>query len=371
MIKKCFLLYVLFALGAQANDFAFKLYDQLSETEGNLFFSPASIEAALSMTAEGAHGETLDQFIQTLGNPDGFFPNIGNSVTLEGANAVWVDKKFPILGTFEKAVTEKHGAEVRAADFIGQPEVERTAINSWVEQKTRDKIQDLMPAGSIDGMTRLVLVNAIYFKGDWLNAFEPAKTTDEPFQTLENGSVDVPMMTMKPERLPYLSKNSFQCLELPYQGEDVSMLLILPKGTNGLARVEKHFSSAQLTTVTSEMHKTEVEVHLPRFKAESTFDLKQALTALGLTDAFDPQRADFSGISGTKDLFIGAAVHKAFVEVNEEGTEAAAATGIGIGVTSMPMPPTVFRVDRPFIFLIRENASGKILFMGRICDPSK
>jgi len=367
MINKCSLLYVLFALGAQANDFAFKLYNQLSETEGNLFFSPASIEAALAMTAEGARGETLNHFFQCLENSDGKFPRVGKSVTLESANALWVEKKFPILGTFETAIREKHDAEIRSADFVGQPGVERLKINEWVEEQTRDRIQNLFPEGSITSMTRLVLANAIYFKGDWLHAFDKAKAVDAPF----HGAGDVPMMTMKPEHFGYLENACFQCLELPYQGEEVSMLILLPRKTDGLAHIEECFSAEKLEACTTPLRKTRVEVHLPRFKTTSSFDLKQSLTALGLGDAFDPAQADFSGISGTQGLFIGAAIHKAFVEVNEKGTEAAAATGISVGVTSMPMPPKIFRADRPFVFLIRENASGKILFMGRITNPLK
>ncbi len=363
MIKKCFLLYVLFALGVQANDFAFKLYNQLSETEGNLFFSPASIEAALSMTQEGARGNTQTQFFQTLENSDGIFPTVGTSVILENANAIWVEKMFPILGTFKTAVTEKYGAEIRSADFSGQPEAERLGINSWVEGKTHNKIQNLMPAGSVNAMTRLVLVNAIYFKGDWFHAFDKARTVDAPF----HGAGDVPMMTMKPKRFGYLENDCFQCLELPYKSEEVSMLIFLPRKKINFSDLQSMFAEVE----TNPLRKTRVEIHLPRFKTTSLFDLKQSLTALGLTDAFDPQLADFSGISGTRDLFISAAVHKAFVEVNEEGTEAAAATGISVGVTSMPMPPKIFRADRPFIFLIRENASGKILFMGRITNPLK
>jgi len=365
-MKKIILLTALLALGAQANDFAFKLYDQLSETEGNLFFSPASIEAALAMTAEGASGKTLEQFENLLPQRS-CFPRVGKSVTLESANALWVDQMFPILGTFKTAITEKHGAEISAADFSGQPNVERLAINRWVEKKTRDKIQNLFPEGSITPLTRLVLANAIYFKGDWLHAFDKSKTIDALF----HGAGDVPMMTMKPERLGYLENDCFQCVELPYKGEEVSMLIILPRKNDGLAHIEQCFSAEKLEACTAPLRKTKVEVHLPRFQTESSFDLKKTLSAPGIKDAFDPQRADFSGISGTRDLFIGAAVHKAFVLVNEEGTEAAAATGITMGITSMPMPPKIFRADRPFIFLIRENTSGKTLFMGRIVNPVK
>ena len=377
LFRDAILALTLLTLGVQANDFAFKLYNQLSETEGNLFFSPASIEAALSMTQEGARGNTQTQFFQTLENSDGIFPTVGTSVILENANAIWVEKMFPILGTFKTAVTEKYGAKIRSADFSGQPEAERLGINSWVEGKTHNKIQNLMPAGSVNAMTRLVLVNAIYFKGDWFHAFDKARTVNAPFHppspegsgvtgALEK-TVTVPMMTMKPKRFGYLENDCFQCLELPYKGEEVSMLIFLPRKKINFSDLQSMFAEVE----TNPLRKTRVEIHLPRFKTTSLFDLKQSLTALGLTDAFDPQLADFSGISGTRDLFISAAVHKAFVEVNEEGTEAAAATGIGIGVTSMPMPPKIFRADRPFIFLIRENASGKILFMGRITNPLK
>jgi len=360
-MKKKILLLTLLALGAQANDFAFKLYGHLSQTEGNLFFSPASIEAALAMTAEGAAEQTLKQFENLLPQRS-CFPNIGKSVTFENANAIWVDQMFPILGTFETAVTKKHSAEIRPANFVGQPNVERLKINSWVEQKTRNKIKDLLPDGSVNTMTRMILVNAIYFKGDWLHAFDPKKTSDAFFQTLENGEVQVPMMQLRETRFAYGENEFFQTLELPYEGEEVSMLLMLPKDNDDL----NSFSTNQLPR----MYKTDVNVFLPRFKVESTFDLKQPLADLGLTDAFDETCADFSGITGTQDLFIGAAVHKAFVEVNEEGTEAAAATGISIGVTSMPPPPKTFRADHPFTFLIRENTSGKILFMGRIVNPA-
>ncbi len=366
-MKKLILLITLLALTAQADDFAFKLYNQLSETEGNLFFSPASIEAALAMTAEGSRENTQEQFFQCLEVGSADRQLVFQGLELSNANSIWIEQTFPILGTFRSAVVEKHDAKISPADFVGQPEVERLKINAWVEEKTRDRIQNLFPEGSITSMTRLVLANAIYFKGDWLHAFDTAKTLNAPF----HGVGDVPMMTMKPERFGYLENNCFQCLELPYQGEEVSMLIILPRENDGLAHIEECFSAEKLEVCITPLRKTRVKVHLPRFKTTSSFDLKQSLTALGLSDAFDPQLADFSGISGTRGLFIGAAVHKAFVEVNEEGTEAAAATGISVGVTSMPMPPKIFRADRPFLFLIRANASGKILFMGRICDPSK
>jgi serpin B len=361
---------VLLAFTAQANEFAFKLYDQLKETEGNLFFSPASIEAALAMTAEGARGNTQEQFdalgvinFQTLENSGGIFPDIGKSVTFEMANAIWVDQLFPILGSYQSAVTEKYGAEIRAADFAGQPDAERETVNRWVEAKTRDKIKDLLPPGTVTPSTEMILVNAIYFKGDWKNAFNPKDTQAAPFRVSPEQPVSVSMMELRETRFKYGENEFFQSLELPYEGEEVSMLLLLPKDDallNGIS--EEQFPA---------MRQTDVHAFLPKFKIESTFsNLKSTLAALGLTDAFDPARADFSGIS-ERPLFISDVVHKAFVEVNEEGTEAAAATGVIMRVTSIGPPPKTFRADRPFTFLIRHNPSGKILFMGRVCDPSK
>jgi serpin B len=360
-------------LSASASPFAFQLYGQLSKTEGNLFFSPASIEAALQMAQEGAAGSTRNQFNALLpaNALTKSFPMVGTNVTLESANAMWVNQNFPILGNFRSAVVEKHGAEIRPEDFTGQPDSERLKINKWVEEKTRNKIQDLLPEGSVTPMTRLLLVNAIYFKGNWLHAFDPEKTVTSPFQTLENEMVEVPMMQLAEKRFNYGENDCFQTLELPYEGNEVSMLLILPKRAEALSHVEECFAADNLEKCTAEMRRREVNVFLPRFKVESTFaSLKKHLASLGLTDAFSDQLADFSGIS-EQPLYISDVAHKAFVEVNEEGTEAAAATGIIMRTTALGPPPAVFRADHPFLFLIRKNDTGKILFMGRICDPSK
>ncbi len=360
----------LLALNVQADDFAFKLYGQLRTTQGNLFFSPASIEAVLTMTREGAAGNTLRQMSLLLPEAASF-PAVGTNVPLESANALWVDKMFPILKKFQTTVQEKYGAEIRSADFAGQPEVERTTVNRWVEEKTRDKIKNLLVPGSVTSATRLILVNAIYFKGDWLHAFEKEKTADEPFWTAPAASTNVPMMTMKPKRFGYTENESFQCLELPYQGEEVSMLIVLPKEKDGLARIENGLSADALAGWTGSLRKEEIEIHLPRFKITSQFDsLTKTLAALGISDAFNPALADFSGIS-TEPLFVSDVVHKAFVQVDEKGTEAAAATGIIMRTTSMPMPPKVFRADHPFLFLILAKESGAVLFMGKIANPAK
>jgi serpin B len=369
-MKKMMIPILLMGSHVFANDFAFKLYDQMAKQEGNLFFSPASIEAALVMTREGAAGTTRKQFDFLL-PPDRAFPEVGTNVTLETANAIWTDQTFPILGTFQKTVTEKYAAEVRAADFAGQPDAERKTINRWVEEKTRDKIRNLLPGGSVTAMTRLILVNAIYFKGDWLHAFQPEKTEDTPFRIAPDKSIPVPMMRLSGTRFRYGENERFQTLELPYEGETVSMRLILPKERDGLSCIEESFAAGNFKTCFDGMSRRDVNVLLPRFKIESTFpSLKASLTALGLTDAFNAQRADFSGIS-SEQVFISDVIHKAFVEVNEEGTEAAAATGVLMKTTSIGAPPATFRADRPFIFMIRENETGKILFLGRVMNPAQ
>lgn len=369
-MKRIMLLTALLTLNAQGDDFAFKLYSQLRETPGNLFFSPASIETALAMTREGAASNTLRQMNLLLPETSPS-PTSRKGVTLENANALWVDKKFPILEKFQTTVQKKYDAEIRAADFAGQPDKERKTINRWVEKKTRDKIKNLLAPGAVATDTRLILVNAIYFKGDWLHAFEKSKTTDAPFWISPDTSTNVPMMTMMPRRFGYMENKHFQCLELPYLGEEVSMLIVLPKEKDGLARIEKGLSANALASWISALRETEVEVHLPRFKIESQFDsMAKTLAALGMTDAFNPSLADFSGIS-TQPLFISYVVHKAFVQVDEKGTEAAAATGVMVRVYSIPEPPKVFRADHPFLFLISDNKSGVILFMGKVCNPVK
>lgn len=379
-MKKTVALTCLFAGLVQANDFAFKLYDQLRTTPGNLFFSPASIETALAMTREGAAGNTLRQMSLLLPETAGSAAmaalpqtvetdDAQNGVVLESANAIWTDQSFPILGNFQTAVTEQYGADIRAADFQGQPEAERETINGWVEEKTRDKITDLLPPGSVTASSKMILVNAIYFKGDWLRPFDPALTREEPFHSTPQQCVNVPMMTMEPRRLGYMENESFQCLELPYQGEALSMLIVLPKEPGGLERVEEGLSAGAVQDWAAALHHRDVKVFLPKFKIESAFSsLRSTLMDLGLNDAFDPARADFSGIS-EQPLFISDVVHKAFVQVDEEGTEAAAATGAMMRVTALPAPPTVFRADRPFLFLIRDSETGTVLFTGRICNP--
>ena len=266
-------------------------------------------------------------------------------------------------------LTGKHyGAGLREMDFAAAAEDARRTINAWVEEKTRDRIKDLIKPGVLNSMTRLVLTNAIYFKGDWARQFDEKATRQAPFWVAQEKKVDVPMRFQR-ARFKYAEMDSLQCLELPYVGEELSMVVLLPKERTGLDKLEASLNRENLQLWLGRMHKMKVSVHLPKFKMTREFQLGEMLQAMGMKDAFSPQWADFSGMNGKRDLFISAVIHKAFVDVNEEGTEAAAATAVGIQVTSI-QPERVFRADHPFLFLIRDTRSGVILFMGRVSDPS-
>lgn len=350
---------------------AFRLYHELRKTEENLFFSPASIEAALGMVREGASSSTLRQFDRLLGDPVPF-PDAGDDVILDNANAIWTEQSIDIHETFRQSVRERFSAALQRADFIHRFDEERQEINQWVEEKTRERIQNLLAPGTVTPETRMILVNAIYFKGDWLHAFDPDRTEPAPFRTATGERIEVDLMQMPPQEFLYTETDAFQLLELPYQGNEISMLVLLPRDHDGLERVEKGLSATALDTWIRDLQRREVHVALPRFTAESELTrLSGILRSLGLTDAFNPNRADFTGISDAP-LFISDVVHKAFIQVDEEGTEAAAATGVIMRVTSMPLaPPAVFRADRPFLYLIRHRETGTILFLGRMKRPAE
>lgn len=254
-------------------------------------------------------------------------------------------------------------------DFVSQTERTRRTINEWVERQTNDRIRDLLPSGSLSNLTRLVLTNAVYFKGQWEHAFPTEATRDAPFHVSASRKVDVPLMYQE-ERFLYGKTDDLQMLEMSYIGEHLSMLILLPREKDGLPDLEQRLTAEHVVQLTSGMRKQNVHVHLPRFRLTEKLTLKSVLSALGMPSAFEPDRADFSAMNGDRDLFISAAIHQAFVEVNEEGTEAAAATGAIVGITSAPLEPEVFRADRPFVFLIRDHRSGSILFLGRVADPN-
>jgi serpin B len=288
---------------------------------------------------------------------------------LDVANALWGQKGYPFRQPFLTLARDRYRAGLSELDFRGNPEAARKFINTWVEKKTQDKIKDLMPNGSIDGLTRLVLTNAIYFKGDWQSKFNKKATRPQKFSTGTGNSVKVPMMNQTTNRFGYYAGKSFQALEMPYQGKGLSMVVLLPNEADGLAAFEKTLTIDNLNRWLGGLGKsTKVQVALPKFKMTRAVKLNQVLAAMGMPRAFDPQRADLSGINGSKNLYISGVYHQAFVDVNEEGTEAAAATGVSARTLSRPRV-TTFVADHPFVFLIRDLRSGAILFLGRVADP--
>jgi serpin B len=367
------------------NKFALELYGRLNDTQGNLFLSPYSISTALVMTYAGARGTTAEQMAKTLQFPgktgnEQFHKDFGdiikqlNSTGEKGgfelvvANALWGQKDYKFLSEFLSLVRTNYGGDLQQVDFAKQTEDARKTINGWVENKTKDKIKELLKPGVLDSRIRLVLTNAIYFKGKWASQFKPELTKDAPFTLLSGEKTSAPMMNQKSD-FGYMETDTIQALELPYVNNDLSMVILLPKKLNGVKDLEKELTSDNLAGWLGKMRKREVQVFVPKFKTTSEFSLAETLGAMGMPEAFTT-RADFSGMTGSRDLFISAVVHKAFVNVDEEGTEAAAATGVVMKLTSVGAPPTVFRADHPFVFLIRDNQTGSILFMGRMMNPS-
>jgi len=366
--------------------FALDLYQTLGKsTKGNLFFSPYSISSALSMTLSGAAGTTAHQMTDILYAPEDLqrFHHIQasreaelstiakkGSITIETANGLFPQKGYELSKTFVQELLTVYRSTLTPVDYRADTEKARNTINRWVEQKTQNTIRELIPQGILNTLSRLTLVNAIYFKGDWNKAFAESETATADFYTDRRSTSTVSMMHQK-NTFPYALSDSVQILELPYSGKDISMLVLLPEKSKGLARLETDLTAEKLSLWTDALKPQTVRVFLPKFTMSSTLRLDDSLKKLGMTDAFDPGTADFSPMTVNKDkLFIGAVVHKAFVDVNEAGTEAAAATGVLVGLTSAVRAPTpVFRADHPFIVLIRANRSGSILFMGRVSEP--
>ncbi len=378
-------------------EFALDLYAKLKdEKKGkNLFFSPYSISSALAMTYAGARGNTAKQMADVLHfdleqkklHPA--FAALTNNMKISGqkglelhiANALWGQQGYKFLDEFVALNNKNYGAGLKDVDFVGATEEARKTINKWVEKQTKDKIKNLLKPGVLDSLTRLVLTNAIYFKGDWVKQFDKKLTKKENFSVTPGKKVKVSMMAMKPSgrkelKLNYGETDDAQVLELPYKGDKVSMVILLPKKVDGLSALEKSLSADTLRNCISKLHKRKLAaVYLPKFKMTCEFKLGEALQYLGMRDAFVFGKADFSGMngvtSGLERLYITAVVHKAFVDVNEEGTEAAAATAVVMGRGGRPKPPPEFRADHPFLFLIRDKATGSILFMGRVVNPKE
>jgi len=362
-----------------SNRFAFELYERYSSGNGNILFSPYSISTALSMVYEGARGETADEigdvfhFIEEPSDRRLAIASILDTLNgkdrdyeLHTANALWMQEDYPILEDYIDAVVNYYSGEANSLDFSGAPEESRVTINDWVEEKTNDRIKDLFPPNSIDRDVVLVLTNAIYFKGDWLNEFDEESTSKELFHVSPTEGVEVDMMSLQGERFNYTGTGEMQILELPYTGEDVSMILILPNEGN-MADVESTLSCDELGVLTEGLEESVVDVYLPRFKLETKYFMKEDLIEMGMPTAFTLS-ANFTGISKEGGLYIDKVIHQAFIEVNEEGTEAAAATGV-VMTLGATQPNEVFRADHPFIFIIQDRVTSAILFMGRVAKP--
>jgi serpin B len=367
--------------------FALDLYARLGGAPGNLFFSPYSISTCLAMTYAGARGDTETQMSQALHfskNQKQLHSAFGQlqqqlndaakqkGIQLDIANALWAQQGEPFLPAFLKIATDDYQANVKQADFKTGAEAAAREINRWVAKKTRDKIQNILSPDSLNEATRLVLANAIYFKGLWQSPYEKSATSTQPFHLSSKSQADAPLMHHV-EEVRYTGNDDFQAVELPYIGDQLSMVILLPRQIDALGQLEKQLSPAFLARLLDHMKLQQVEIFLPRFKLDSGFGLNDILAKMGMPNAFGP-RADFSGLNGrTQDLLISDVFHKAWVEVTEKGTEAAAATVIGMESASLresrPPPPPVFRADHPFFFLIRETRSGSLLFVGRLADP--
>jgi len=373
-------------VAAGNNRFAFDLYRRLATDPayagGNLFFSPYSISSALAITYEGARGTTADEIGAVLHLPtndtlrrEGFAAlnaalNRGSgNYTLRTANALWAEETYSFLPDYIDVAARWYGANVTNLDFIENPEGSRETINRWVEERTEDRIPDLLPPNSIDPLTRLVITNAIYFKGTWAKQFDANETREEEFRVGPGKTVTVPMMqrTGGDAAYPYAETETLQVLEMPYaheSGNGLAMLVLLPK-EDSLTAAEEALDAERLAGLRESLIAQNVRISFPKFTFDVGYSLPPALAAMGMPTAFADDAADLSGMDGTKDLFITGVFHTAFIDVNEEGTEAAAATGViaGRGVTP------VFRADHPFVFLIVEKDSGAILFMGRVVNP--
>lgn len=375
------------------SEFAFALYGRVKGAD-NVLLSPASARIALAMTYAGAKGATAEQMARVLAIPDdpkthdafgailGLWrswatvqvpsdPQAPNEpFQLRVANRLFGQKGRPFLPAYLTLLKDKYGAPLEEVDFKSAPEPARQHINQWVEDRTEKRIKDLLPGGSVRSDTRLVLVNAIYFKADWLDKFEKSRTHDADFFVTPQDKVQAPTM-VQTGQYRYAETDDAQVLELAYLGAPTAMTIVLPKAKDGLSKLEGSLSPAALEGWLAKLRPERVNVRLPKFKIESMFRLAEVLGAMGMTDALDPTKADFSGMDGTKELFVNEVIQKTFCAVDEDGTEAAAATAVMMraGAAAPSEPPKDFIADHPFLFMIRDTKTGSILFLGRLAKP--
>jgi len=363
------------------NQFAIDLYKQMSRSNENIFFSPISISNAFAMLYAGTDGKTkkeikqvfhftpekelhsyFSELIRKLKNVSGCELNI--------ANALWVQKGYEFKKEFLNIAKKFYDGVVKELNFKTSPEESRKKINRWVEQKTKGKIKELIEKGSISSLTRLILTNAIYFNGEWCHQFNKKLTKEMPFYQINGNEKQVPMMQFEDfKEFNYFEDTIVQVLEMKYKGEKISMIIVLPKNKDGIKNVEEVLNIDILNNWLESMRLTKVDVYFPKFKMERAYTLTENLRGLGISSLFGPE-ANLSGITGERDLFINEIFHKSYIDVNETGTEATAATGVGFP-ESIPMKekPKIFKADHPFIFLIYDKETRAILFFGRVLEP--
>jgi serine protease inhibitor len=375
------------AVAAGNTDFALKAFGQIgADADTNTVFSPYSITLAVALATAGARGTTLTGMEQALSFPlpqDRLHPAFNKldlllatkttgtvhsdgsqSPRLNIVNAVWGQQDFPILPAYLDTLAVNYGAGLRIVDFIHAPEDSRSTINSWVADQTNNRITDLIPQGSLKTDTRIILTNAIWFKADWASPFPAGRTANQPFFNRSGSASAVPFMHHT-TTLPYAQSNGCQAIDIPYVDGNLSMLVLMPDpGT--FNTFLSTLTPTKLDAVTGQLTNTFVDLSLPKFTFTTAADLNAILSSLGMIDAFDPAKADFSGIDGNRDLFVSSVVHQAFISVDEKGTEAAAATAILFGTTSVPPPPLILTIDHPFLFLVRDRQTGLVLFMGKV-----
>ena len=368
--------------------FAFGLFQQLRGQEGNLFFSPHSISVALAMTSAGARGATEQQMQQAIqfNLPAASLHPAFNALQLELAkrekdqqdanqtnfklsvvNALWGQTGYKFLPNYLDLLAQNYAAGMRLLDYQTDPEAARKVINDWVASQTADKIKDLIPPSTLDRATILVLTNAIYFNAPWLNPFQESQTGSDPFTLLDGSKIDAPLMHTTQE-FGYTQGNGLSAVELPYAGGQVSLVLLVPDAGK-FTETEQGFSAAQWDAIRQAIKPARVNLALPKFKFTAEFTLDDPLTRMGMVDAFQGGKADFSGMDGGRSLYISTVLHKAFINLDEKGTEAAAATAVVMSKSAMPGNPVELKVDRPFLFLIQDKPTGEILFMGRVVNP--
>jgi serine protease inhibitor len=376
-------------LAADDLAFAVHLYQAIRKQSGNLFYSPYSIYLALAMTSAGAKGQTATQMakalhfslpqerlhpaldaldLQLASRGQGAKGQDGQGFRLRIANSIWGQASYQFLKPFLDTLATNYGAGLRTLDFAAAPEPARQTINGWVKDQTEGKIPDLLPQGVIDVMTRLVLVNAIYFNAAWKSPFTPTLTKPMPFHLADGKTVDVPTMSDTVSVL-YAKGQGYQAVALPYDGDELDLVILLPDAGT-FAEFEQGLASAQVEGVLAALSTKQVALSLPKLKYESKLELVETLKSLGMSDAFDPKKADFSGMTEQRELYISDVVHKAIIALDEKGTEAAAATGVVMRTASAPQIDATVAVDRPFVFLIRDVKTGAVVFVGRVLDPS-